>query len=151
MREEEEIADNLDQHNGILKKMLNIIEQERLRTFMQMTPYEGLKIALRRADFTEARRYATVVAAIDDENPEANFALGMAELMKGRFADAEKYLVQCLKRRPKEPAVLNNLSIIVRKLGRYKEAESYARRAAEVLPNSPEVKKTLADALKKAP
>jgi len=91
------------------------------------------------------------VVNFDDDNPEANFALGMSELSRGRLKNAETYLSKCLKRRPNEPAVINNLSIIFRKQGRYKEAEEYARRAAELLPGSPEVKKTLEDALKKAP
>ena len=151
LREDYETADQLDLNNGILKKMIGLIEQERTRVFMQMTPREGLQIALRRADFTEARRYAAVVLSNDEEQPEANFGMGMSELAKGRLQSAERYLSKCLIRRPNEPAVLNNLSIINRKLGRYKEAEELARRAIKLLPDSPEVKKTLADALKKAP
>ena len=151
LREEDEMADDLDHNNGVLKKMFGLIEQERMRTFMQMTPREGLRIALRRADFSEARRYATIVLSNDGENPEANFAMGMSELARGHHDPAARYLILCLKRRPKEPAVLNNLSIIMRKLKRYEEAEKFARQAIQLLPDSPEVKKTLADALKKAP
>ena len=151
LREEPEIANSLDESNTALKKMLTVIEQERQRTFLQMTPREGLQIALRRANFAEARRYATSVLSANEDDPEANFAMGMSALALNRFADAERYLIRCLKTRPNEPAVLNNLSIICRKLRRYKEAEDYARRALKVLPESPEVKQTLADALKKAP
>jgi len=61
------------------------------------------------------------------------------------------YLKRVLKRRPGEPAVLNNLSIICRKKRRWQEAEDYARKAIAILPDSPEVKQTLSDALKKAP
>ena len=61
------------------------------------------------------------------------------------------YLKRVLKRRPNEPAALNNLSIIYRKLKRWQEAEEYARKAIKLLPDSPEVKQTLSDALKKAP
>ena len=151
LREDFEVADELDLNNGILKKMLGLIEQERLRTFMQMTPREGLKIALSRADFTEARRYASIVLSNDEDEPAANFGMGMSELTRGRFQTAEQYLLRCLKTRPKEPAVLNNLSIICRKQGRYDEALAYAKKAIQYLPDSPEVKKTLADALSKAP
>lgn len=151
IREDAELANDLDESNTALKKMLSVIEQERQRTFLQMTPREGLQIALKRANFAEARRYAAAVLRANEDDAEANFAMGMSSLTGNRYADAERYLSRCLKVRPNEPAVLNNLSIICRKLRRYKEAEDYARRALKLLPDSPEVKQTLADALKKAP
>ena len=151
IREDATLANDLDESNTALKKMLSVIEQERQRTFLQMTPREGLQIALKRANFAEARRYAAAVLRANEDDAEANFAMGMSSLTGNRYADAERYLSRCLKVRPNEPAVLNNLSIICRKLRRYKEAEDYARRALKILPDSPEVKQTLADALKKAP
>ena len=151
MRNETELADQLDLSNTALTKMLSIIEYERLRTFMQMTPREGLSLALRRADFTEARRYSAAVLRYDEDDPEANFGMGMSMLMAKQMKEAERYLLRVLKRRPNEPAVLNNLSIICRKQQRWKEAEDYARKAIKLLPDSPEVKQTLSDALKKAP
>ena len=151
LREDFDLADELDQSNTALRRMLSALEYERLRTFMQLTPREGLELALRRADFVEARRYAAAVLRADEDSPEANFGMGMSELKFGRLAEAAKYLTRCLKRRPEEPAVLNNLSIIMRKQRKYKEAEDYARRAAKLLPSSPEVRQTLEDALKKAP
>lgn len=151
LREDVALANDLDDMNGTLKRMLNLVEQERLRAFMQMTPLEGLQIALRRADFSEAKRYATVVLNGNEENPEANFAMGMSYVREKRYAQAEQYLRACLKARPDEPVVMNNLSIVCRKQGKYKEAEDFARRALERLPNVPEVKQTLQDALKKAP
>ena len=130
---------------------MRLIEYERMRTFMQLTPREGLQLALRRADFAEARRYATVVLHNDEEDAEANFAMGMQALVAKDMSTAELYLRRCLKRRPNEPAVLNNLSIICRKQHRWKEAEDFARKAIEILPSSPEVRQTLSDALKKTP
>ena len=150
-REDTDTANGLDASNTALRKMLEIVDQERMRTFMQLTPREGLQLALRRADFTEARRYAASVLRGDEDDVDANFGMGMSELKHNRLEDAERYLRRCLKRRPKEPAVLNNLSIICRKRRNYKDAEAFARQAAEILPDSPEVKQTLADALKKAP
>ena len=151
MRNDEKLANDLDQCNGALKRMLSAIEYERMRTFMQLTPKEGLEIALKRANFAEATRYASAVLRYDTDDPEANFGLGMAALLGNRLKDAEVYLTRCLKRRPEEPAVLNNLSIIYRKMHKYKEAEEFARHALKVFPDSPEVKRTLEDALKKAP
>ena len=151
LREEESLAQDLDLSNGALKKLLSLMEYERLHTFLQMTPREGLQLALRRADFAEARRFSAAVLRNDEDDPEANFGMGMAALKANDLKNAEHYLRQCLKRRPDEPAVLNNLSIICRKFGRYDEAVKLARKALERLPDSPEVKQTLSDALKKAP
>lgn len=151
LREDSALANKLDDMNGTLKQMLNLVEQERLRTFMQMTPKEGLQIALRRADFSVAKRYATVVLNYDEENPEANFAMGMSSAREKRYEQAERYLRACLKARPNEPVVMNNLSIVCRKQQKFKEAEDFARRALKILPDVPEVKQTLQDAIKKAP
>lgn len=151
LRKDDSLADSLDSCNTALKKMLSIVEYERKRTFMQLTPREGLRIALARADFVEARRYAAAVLRSDEDDPEANFGMGMSYLREGRMENAEFYLRRCLVRRPDEPAVLNNLSIICRKARRYEEAEELARRALKMLPESPEVKQTLKDALEKRP
>ena len=151
LREDTALADQLDLSNTALTKLLSLIEYERLRTFMQMTPREGLNLALRRADFTEARRYSAAVLRYDEDDPEANFGMGMSMLMQKQFKEAERYLLKVLKRRPNEPAVFNNLSIICRKQQRWQDAEDYARKAIKLLPDSPEVRQTLSDALKKAP
>ena len=151
LRDDAELADRLDSISGIITRLVSMIEYERERTFMQFTPMEGLRIALWRRNFDEARRFATLVLGSDPDSPEANFAMGMSSLERKKMDDAERYLRRCLKRSPDEPAVINNLSIICRKTKRYEEAEELARRAIELLPNSPEVQQTLKDALEKAP
>ena len=150
-RNEESLADELDLSNTALKRMLSIIEYERLRTFMQLTPREGLQLSLKRADFAEARRYAAAVLRYDEKDPEANFGMGMSSLQRKRYDEAEMYLKRVLERRPEEPAVLNNLSIICRKQRKFDQALDYAKKAIKLLPNSQEVKQTLSDAEKKAP
>ena len=151
LRNEVDVAKGLDRANTDLQRMLLAVEIERQRTFMHLTPLEGLEIALRRANYAEARRYAAAVMQNDPDDPQANFAMGMDALMNKKYEEAQRYLEKVLKRRPKEPAVLNNLSIVCRKQRKYKEAEDYARRAVDVLPGSPEVQDTLKDALEKAP
>lgn len=151
LRNDEALANDLDQSNTALKRMLTMIEYERMRTFMQMTPREGLQFSLKRTDFAAARRYATIILRMDEEDPEANFAMAMGFLMQKHYEEAMPYLLTCLKKRPNEPAVLNNLSIAYRKLRKYKEAEEYARLAAKFLPDSSEVKQTLEAALKHSP
>jgi len=151
LRHDDSLANRLDGSNAVFRRLVSLLEQERQRTFMQLTPYEGLQLALKRADFIEARRYAAAVLKSDADNVEANFGMGMSYLKDNMMGEAELYLKRCLKRRPDEPAVLNNLSIISRKARRYEEAEALARRAHEILPDSQEVKKTLEDAMEKAP
>ena len=146
LRNDPELADKLDASNTMLKKLLSLAEYERQRAFMMLTPLEGLQLALKRADFIDAMRYAPAVLRSDEDSPEGNFGMGMGCLKQGRTEDAERYLRQCLVRRPDEPAVLNNLSILCRKSDRFEEAVELAQRALKMLPNSEEVKQTLKDA-----
>ena len=145
MRDEEELANELDEWNEAVKQMMRLVEYERMRTFMQLTPYEGLRLALRRADFNEARRYAKTVLQIEPDDPEANFGTGMAYLMEEKLKEAEMYLENTLKKRPDEPAVLNNLSIIFRKTNRLDKALEYVKKAHEILPANEEIQRTLRD------
>ena len=145
MRDDEQLANELDEWNDAVKHMMRLIEYERMRTFMQMTPYEGLRLSLRRADFVEARKYGATVLQIDPEDPEANFGTGMAYLMEEKFKDAEFYLERTLIKRPDEPAVLNNLSIIFRKTNRLDKALEYVKKAHELAPENEEIARTLKD------
>ena len=145
MRDEDELANELDEWNETVKQMMRLVEYERMRTFMQLTPYEGLRLALRRADFAEARRYAKTVLQIEPDDPEANFGTGMAYLMEEKLKEAEMYLENTLKKRPNEPAVLNNLSIIYRKTNRLEKALEYVKKANELMPANEEIQHTLRD------
>lgn len=151
LRGDDNLGDDLDRSNAALEGMLLAIEAERQRTFMQLTPREGLRLALRRTNFSEGARYAMAVLRNDEFDPEANFAMGMNAVRQKRMADAEMYLRKCLKRREHDPAVVNNLSIVCRKQRKYQEAEAFARKAVELLPSSRETQRTLADALKRLP
>ncbi len=55
------------------------------------------------------------------------------------------YLESTLKKRPDEPAVLNNLSIIYRKTNRLEKALEYVKKAHELLPANEEILRTLRD------
>ena len=145
MRDDDPLANELDEWNDAVKHMMRLIDYERMRTFMQMTPYEGLRLSLRRADFVEARKYGATVLQIDPEDPEANFGTGMAFLMEEKFKEAEFYLERTLVKRPDEPAVLNNLSIIYRKTNRLEKSLEYVRKAHELAPENEEISRTLKD------
>ena len=146
MRDDDQLANELDERNDAVKHMMKLIDYERMRTFMQLTPYEGLRLSLRRADFVEARKYGATVLQIDPEDPEANFGTGMAFLMEEKYKEAEFYLSRTLVRRPDEPAVLNNLSIIYRKTNRLEKSLEYVRKAHELAPENEEISRTLKDA-----
>jgi Flp pilus assembly protein TadD len=83
------------------------------------------------------------VLASDDTDLAANFALGMGYFTEKQYGRAETYLKKCLVKAPKEPAVLNNLAIVLLRLERFDEAETNAVKALEILPESTEIKTTL--------
>ncbi len=137
------LSDELDNRNDSLKRILDSLERARATTLRAVTPREGLQLALARADFTLARRYAEPILDADADEPNANFAMGMSYYTQGQFSRAEEYLKRCLVRNAKEPAVWNNLAMIMLKTHRYDDAERHARKALELIPESAEVKDTL--------
>jgi tetratricopeptide (TPR) repeat protein len=140
---ENELADRLDQANPewrrVQERMDWVTKQQRVR----LTPQEGLKIGLERADFKLASVYARQILTYDADDLKANFAVGMGLFIDEEYGRAEKYLRKCLVKAPNEPAVLNNLAIALLRLGRYAEAETNAVKALEIMPNSSEIRTTL--------
>ncbi len=143
------MADSLDECNSALKRILSDMDAARTKAESKMTPRERLQAALRRADFEKAKEHAKTVLAADPDDPDANFAMGMWHYQHERWEEAEKYLLRCRKRKPKQVAFLNNLAMIYLKTGRYDEAMRYARHALSVMPDSPDVKDTI-DQIEKA-
>lgn len=141
--EEISYSDRLNANNPSLVKILKRMDWVRRQSGEALTPREGLEIAMKRADFVMARRYAMPVLKDDADEPNANFAVGMSYYAEEQYAKAEEFLKRVLKRSPKEPAVFNNLALICLKTRRLEEAEKYARTADELYPNSPEVKDTI--------
>ena len=137
------LADELDKHNAAIQSIRENMERMRQMMMRQMTPREGLQLALVRADFTLARKYATPILDAVPEDPNANFGMGMSYFVEGQWTRAEEFLRRCLIRNPKEPAVYNNLAIIQLKTGRYDAALRNAKKALALAPESAEVKDTL--------
>ena len=141
--EESERADRLDAKNeayGRLRRQMDWVGQQK---GMRLTPREGLKIGLDRADFRLARTFAQQVLASDPYNTSANFAMGMGYFVEEQYGRAEVFLKRCLEKRPDEPAVLNNLAIAQLRLGKLDEAETNAAHALKAFPKSKEIKQTL--------
>ncbi len=141
--EETRLADALDGKNGALARIRATMAWASRRKLERMTPQEGLKAALARADFAFGRVFALKVLEVTPDDPAANFALGMDYFVQKQYARAESYLSRCLARRPDDPAVLNNLAQCRLRQGDAQGALEYARRAREILPDSPEIKRTL--------
>ena len=141
--EETRLADELDKKNAALARIRATMAWASRKKLERMTPQEGLRAGLARADFARARIFAQQVLAVDLDNPEANFALGMDYFVQKQYARAQVYLERCLKLRPNDPAVLNNLAQCHLRQGDFKGAMPYAERALEALPDSPEIKRTI--------
>lgn len=138
------LSDALDQRNESLSRILQTMTYLREHTMRQMTPSEGLRFALMRADFPLAHRYADAILDSDPDDADANFGIGMDFIMQEQYNRAEPHLRACLKTRDKEPAIWNNLAVLQYRQGRYEEALSNVMKALELAPDSIEVKDTLA-------
>ena len=146
MREDEMehvLADRLDKANPEWQKVQERMDWIGRQDGMRLTPREGLKLGLERADFKLARSYARKIVVADADDVQANFALGMGFFTEKKYDRALVHLKRCLIRAPREPAVLNNLAIVQLRLGRFDEAETNALMALERLPDSSEIKTTL--------
>lgn len=137
------LSDKLDNTNESLQRILASMEKARATTLKQVTPREGLQLALARADFVLARRYGETILEADPDDPNANFGVGMSYYTQKQWTRAEEYLRRCLVKKPKEPAVWNNLAMVYMYTERFDEAERHAKKALEIIPESAEVKDTL--------
>ena len=137
------ISDRLDHHNAGLKRILRDMDKVREQTLKSVTPRESLQLALARLDFTLARRYAELILVDDPDDPDANFGVGMSYYTQKQWARAEEYLHRCLIKRPRQPAVWNNLGMIYMYTERYEEGLECAKRALSIIPESAEVKDTI--------
>ena len=137
------LSDRLDHANASLNRILKDEEKNKERTLRSVTPRESLQMALARADFTMAQRFAEPILKNDPDDPNANFGVGMNYYRLKQWARAEEYLRKCLIKKPREPAVWNNLAMICMYTERYDEGLKLAHKALELIPESAEVKDTI--------
>ena len=137
-----ELADRLNAVNETYHDMQRAIIKQNDRMTSQLTPREGLQLALVRADFTMGKIYAETVLSAEPDNPDANFAMGMYYLRQRQLTRAEEYLKRCLIRKPNEPAVYNNLAMIELELGKLDAAEANVQKALRLIPDSAAVRDT---------
>lgn len=140
---ETETADALDAKNGALARIHANMSWASKRRLERMTPQEGLRLGLARADFAFARTFATRVLIVSPDDPAAHFAIGMDFFVQEQYSRAEKHLRKCLEGRPEDPAVLNNLAQCRLRQGDPKEALELAEKALAVLPDSERIRRTV--------
>ena len=143
--QERQTMRKLDGLNASLRTQGEVIERMLPTEKLVFTAREALDVALKRADFELARRYAGEVLAGAPEDPAANFAMGMANLESKEYFRASVCFETALRRNPNEPAALNNIAIAYMKLGQGEKALGFAERAAKVHPKSAEIQRTLAE------
>lgn len=137
------LAKRLDDLNVAYQRIRRQMDWVARQKGVRLTPREGLRVGLDRADFRLARTFAQQVLESDPYDTRANFAMGMSYFTEEMYGRAEHHLKLALTRRPNEPAVLNNLSVVQLRLGRLDEAETNAMKALKAYPDSLEIKKTL--------
>ena len=141
-------ADRLNACNPSLAKLVRRMDWIRRQNGEDLTPREGLEVAMKRLDLNMARRYAQPILHEDPDEPNANFAVGMSFYAEAQYAKAEEYLKRVLKRKPDEAAVYNNLALICLRTDRLQEAGKNVRKALELKPDRPEIKETLQQIVK---
>ena len=149
--QERQTMRKLDGLNASLRTQGEVIERMLPTEKLVFTAREALDVALKRADFELARRYAGEVLAGAPEDSAANFAMGMANLEAKEYFRASVCFEKALRRNPNEPAALNNIAIAYMKLGQGEKALGFAERAAKVHPKSAEIQRTLAEIRKNVP
>lgn len=140
---EHELADNLDAVNPQWRRVQERMDWIGLQGATRLTPQEGLRLGLDRADFSLARSYARQVLEVSPDDPVANFAMGMSCFTEHQYGRAEHFLKRAREKSPDEPAILNNLAVVLLRLDRFAEAETNAIRALKLFPSSSEIKETL--------
>lgn len=135
-----ERADRLDAANPAGQRVQAHNDWMRRQRGEGLTPREGLRLALARADFRLARRYAQPLLNADPADPQANFAMGMSHFVEKHYAQAERHLKRMLERAPREAAAWNNLAAVYLRTGRLEEAAEHVARARELAPDEPEVR-----------
>lgn len=141
--EEVTLGEKLDQKNPVVMAMLAAMEKMERDSMRQITPRQGLQMALQREDFTMGKVYASAILDADPQDPDANFAMGMYFYYDGQYSRSKLYLERCIIIRPNEPAYYNNIANIQLKLGRYDDALRNAKKALELVPDAVAIQNTV--------
>ena len=145
---ESNLSDELDANNMSFLRVRKQLEMVRRGDSSRLTPREGMKLGMDRADFRMAEVFARQVLISDPDDLAANFVMGMFYFGNEQYGRAEVYLTKCLEQQPNSASIFNNLAVAQLRQGRLEDAERNARSATELDPNSSEARRTLKNVLK---
>lgn len=140
---ETEFADALDDANVAYQEIRRRTEWVPRQLHARLTPREGLRFSLQQADFTLASTYARQILAKDEDDFQANFAMGMYYVTGEQYTRAMRHLERAHCSRPQEPSSLNNLATVEMHLGRLDQALAHAEEALRLAPQVGEIKRTV--------
>lgn len=126
---ETKLAKELDRVNATYQHLREQMGWVGEQKGSRLTPREGLKLGLSRADFIMARTYAEQILRADPDDTQANFAMGMSFFNEEQYARSEAFLRRVVTKSPDNIAALNNLAIVQLNLGRLDSAKENSDRA----------------------
>ena len=140
---DESLRKRLDEANPVFQKLKARYDVRVDGPLGRLTPREGLRLGLERADFRLARTFAETVVRRFPDDAEANFALGMFYLMSEKHKQALPHFQTVHEVCGEDPTVLNNLAICYNALGDPAKAVHFAERALKVAPDVRQIKLNL--------
>lgn len=141
---ERELMRSLDAANETLNDLLADLARTKRNRGRALSPREVLHLALMRGDCSACGTLAAAVLETDPENGEAHFAMALSCAADDDYKGAESHFRFCMKLRPNDPVIRNNLALTLHNLGRFTEAREQAQRALEIAPHVDEIRDTLA-------
>lgn len=125
------------------------VERLRPTANLVLTPQEGLWVALRREDWELATRFAQSVLVANPTNVQAHFAIGMAHMEVGGYAQAAWHFAEVVRQDPEDAAAQGRLAVAHLRLGHRDRAEESARAALKMDANSKDARDVLAELAEK--
>lgn len=114
------------------KARVQKVERVRPTENLVLTPQEGLDVALKRADYWLAMRFAQAVLAAHPTNALAHYAIGMAQLEVNGYQQAVWHFRETVRLEPKNAAAYARLAVAYLKQGQLEYAEEAAQHALEL-------------------
>ncbi len=106
-----------------------------------MRAYEGLQSR----DIVKAGLARQQVLEFDPLDFRANYAVGMSALDENDLPRAKDHLTACLRVRPKDAVVHNNMAVVLLRMDCLPDAEHHALKSLELQPDNAGFKRTLDD------
>jgi tetratricopeptide (TPR) repeat protein len=131
-----------------MKYTVAAVEQYRL--IIEQTPHDyhtlvdlaNLEAGLGNVD--SALKHAVAATRYMPSDSHANYTVGAAYQIKGRYKKAQRYLAEAIRLKPQFALAYSNLGWILGQQGRIEQAERVYRKGIEEVPDSPDLHLNLA-------